>query len=281
MALRTGLNFIACNYQDAVGVVTVDADGQHLPVDVIAVSKALQESPNTLVMGCRQFGSEVPLRSRFGNITTRYVMRFLAGINASDTQTGLRGIPRRLIPTLLRLSTSGYDFELDMLIKTHANRISTREVPISTVYIDENRSSHFRPLLDSLAIYFVLIRHMANALVSALVDNIVFAFMWILGFPVLTSLVVGRVLSALFNFFVGKTLVFKSKDNVVRELVEYALLAVCVILLAYGAITFLVAESGMSPMIAKLIVELALFFLSFSVQRVFIFGRGGDASASP
>lgn len=93
MALRTGLNHIACAFPHSVGVVTLDADGQHLAKDVLAVAARLLKIPRALIMGCRRFGVNTPLRSRVGNNTTRRVMRLLAGLNVSDTQTGLRGIP--------------------------------------------------------------------------------------------------------------------------------------------------------------------------------------------
>ena len=46
----------------------------------------------------------------------RAVMGALVGQHVSDSQTGLRGIPFALLPSLLRLEANGYDFELDMLI---------------------------------------------------------------------------------------------------------------------------------------------------------------------
>ena len=79
-------------------MVTADADGQHAPEDILNVARAAAAHPGALVMGARQFSEQVPLRSRLGNNATKIVMRIVAGQRLSDTQTGLRGIPARLLP---------------------------------------------------------------------------------------------------------------------------------------------------------------------------------------
>ncbi|HEX3026506.1 MAG TPA: glycosyltransferase family 2 protein, partial [Clostridia bacterium] len=68
-ALKTAfehfLNFYAKDY---FGVITVDADGQHIPADILRMREALLTHPDTLVLGCRNFsGRDIPLRSRLGN----------------------------------------------------------------------------------------------------------------------------------------------------------------------------------------------------------------------
>jgi len=279
-ALRTGLNHIANIWPNGVGVVTADADGQHLSQDIIAVGQALAANPGMLIMGCRTFGAHVPLRSRLGNIITRHVMRFFTGVDTRDTQTGLRGIPREFIPTLLRLSTSGYDFEMEMLVQCAEQGIVIQEIPISTVYIDENASSHFRPLTDSVAIYFVLLRHIANALITASLDYLVFACMLAFGYSIFAAIVAGRIVAGSFNFLIGKTLVFKSQRKPWRELMKYAVLVIFLMFLSYGAIMLMVERVGVSPYIAKFIVEFVVFFLSFSVQRLLIFGANQDKATA-
>lgn len=271
MALRSGLNFIACSFPASMGVVTLDADGQHLAKDVIQVAKTLSAHPACLVMGCRTFSQNVPLRSKFGNLVTRFIMQYLGGVRVSDTQTGLRGIPISFVQILLRLTTSGYDFEMDMLIKSREVGVPLMEVPIATVYVDGNRTSHFRPLIDSVKIYFVLIRHTGNALVTATIDYGVFAILLTLGNPLIGAIIGGRTLAGLFNFYVAKNFVFKSKSNVWVSLGGYVALVVGLMLFSYSAITLMVKSTDLSPYVAKLIVEFGLFFVSFSVQRVFVF----------
>ncbi len=115
-------------------------------------------SPNALVLGSRAFSGEVPLRSRIGNTATRGIVHMLLGRRISDTQTGLRGIPASLLPHLLRIEARGYEFELEMLIAAHRLAIPLIEEPIRTIYEAGNPSSHFNPVVDSMKIYFVLLR---------------------------------------------------------------------------------------------------------------------------
>jgi glycosyltransferase involved in cell wall biosynthesis len=155
-ALKTGMNHIHWSWPEIASLITADADGQHHPDDILAVANRCKVEPSHLIMGVRGFSGDIPLRSKIGNRLTVVMVRLFAGIKLSDTQTGLRGIPRALVPGLLRMRAMGYEFELDMLLLAKKTQVSIGEVPIQTIYIDGNRSSHFSPFKDSLKIYSVL-----------------------------------------------------------------------------------------------------------------------------
>ena len=107
-ALKNAFNYCLNTYPDIVGCVTADSDGQHLPVDIYRVMQELYDNRECLIMGCRNFRQEdVPFRSKLGNGFMKGACRFMCGVNTSDTQTGLRGIPAEfmaLYTTLLRCS---------------------------------------------------------------------------------------------------------------------------------------------------------------------------------
>lgn len=157
-ALKTGMNVVLRDLPGVTSIVTADADGQHLPQDICRIAATAVAHPDELVLGAREFGRDVPLRSRFGNSFMRVLFRLLVGQRLSDTQTGLRGIPTTFAARLLRVTAIGYEFELNMLVLAKQLGIRMREVPISTVYLDGNASSHFHPVLDSMRIYFALLR---------------------------------------------------------------------------------------------------------------------------
>src|SRR5262249_19136462 len=116
-ALKTGFNCLLCDFPEATGAVTADADGQHCHGDIRRVAERLSAGRDALVLGVRQFDSkDVPMRSRAGNKLTIATVRLLIGQKLADTQTGLRGIPTAFLPELLRVPSTGYEFELDMLI---------------------------------------------------------------------------------------------------------------------------------------------------------------------
>ena len=193
-------------------MITADADGQHVPEDIVRVRDRFRQDSGTLVLGSRAFDRDVPLRSRIGNTITRWAMRALVGEQLSDTQTGLRAIPREFAAGLMNLPTARYEFELDMLMAAREQSVGVVEEPIQTVYEAGNSSSHFNPLFDSMRIYFVLLRFCSTSLFTALIDNIVFFFAYRSGLGLFASQIAGRAFAVLFNYFAVRSAVFCARD---------------------------------------------------------------------
>ena len=159
-ALKTGFKYIALYLADCVGVVTADADGQHVIDDILKVGQTLIKDPNNLVLGVRAFDNGVPFRSKIGNVVTRWVFKKITGLTITDTQTGLRGIGLINKPIYLEIPSNRYEFELDMLLISNSNGIKITEVPTKTIYLNNNKSSHFSPFFDSMRIYSVFLKFM-------------------------------------------------------------------------------------------------------------------------
>ena len=161
-ALKTGLEYIQKfmterdHERDCI-IVTVDADGQHLPGDAAKVARAAAASPGTLVLGSRDLGNSdkhaVPLRSRAGNAITRKVFSMVTGASIYDTQTGLRAFTADLIPWMLAVDGERYEYELNVLMDGVRRGIPVTETVIETVYHEGNASSHFNTVKDSFRIY--------------------------------------------------------------------------------------------------------------------------------
>ncbi len=270
-ALKTAFNHVLCAWPHVTGVVTADADGQHHPDDIERVAGALALRPAALVLGCRTFGPDVPLRSRIGNIATRGIMRAMVGQRLSDTQTGLRGIPSSLLPRLLRLESTGYEFELEMLLTARQLSVPVAEQPIRTIYEPGNKSSHFNPVSDSMKIYFVLLRFGSVSLITALIDNLVFILAQTRGWDVLPSQALGRILAVAFNYSMVRRSVFYSRQAHRTVLPKYLALVLASGTVSYAGIQLLRTRLGISAVAAKLFVETVLFFANFAVQRLLIF----------
>jgi glycosyltransferase involved in cell wall biosynthesis len=157
-SVKSGLEFALTQLPTVSGVVTADADGQHIIDDILLVAETLRRT-GSFVLGSRRFDQDVPARSQLGNTLTRWVFRILSGHDVYDTQSGLRGFPRQHLRELV--SIPGERFEYNMNVLTHFCRAGSPplEVPITTVYIEGNRSSHFKPIRDSLRIYSGLLRY--------------------------------------------------------------------------------------------------------------------------
>ena len=185
-AMKTAFSYIKDHFPADEGVLTVDADGQHLLKDCLNVCKSFEEHPDLLVTGSRRFTGKVPIRSRIGNSITRGVFHLTTGSRVYDTQTGLRAFSVSRIPEMLGLHGDRYEYEIHQLLHCSSKGSGVLEVPIETVYIDDNSSSHFDTLRDSAKIYKVIfkflgptfLKFMSTSFVSFLIDFLSFCLIF-------------------------------------------------------------------------------------------------------
>nr|WP_321400451.1 glycosyltransferase family 2 protein [uncultured Desulfobacter sp.] len=146
-ALMTGFKAAA---EMADFAVTMDADGQHFPNDALAMIAAVPKGKKPLVTGYRkQMENErVPWTSRMGRRFSNMWIAASGGPAIRDSQSGFRIYP---LPETLNLKTQArrYQFEVEVLVKAHRNKIEVIEVPIRVEY-PVDRVSHFRPFIDFL-----------------------------------------------------------------------------------------------------------------------------------
>jgi dolichol-phosphate mannosyltransferase len=273
-ALKSGIRYALATFPGLTGVVTADADGQHDAADILRIAETLLAEPDALVLGARTFSGEVPWRSRFGNLLTRGVLRAAIGSKLADTQTGLRGVPAALAAQLLSIAANGYEFELEMLMAAHRAQVRIVEQPIRTIYQAGNPQSHFSPVVDSMKIYFVLLRFASVSLITAALDNLIFYFAYHSTGHILGSQALSRALAAAFQYGAVRRPVFHSQRSHRQVLPKYLGLLLASGAASYAGIRGLVAWLGIGAVPAKLIVETILFFGNFVVLRGFIFRRG-------
>jgi len=270
-ALKTGFEYIHSNSDVNTSVITADADGQHSFKSIIDVANSSLENSNSIILGVRSFSKDIPLRSRFGNILTQKIFKTVFGISISDTQTGLRGISHETLPLFISISCNRYEYETEMILVSKRNNLKFIEVPIETIYENNNESSHFNPLIDSMRIYFVLFRYTSASLISALVDYIVF----IAVFPILKNILFSTYTSRLVSLFVNYSLVrnnvFYSKNKIANTFPKYLLLVIISGFLSASLIYCFHTYIGISIIVSKIIAETGLYFLNFSIQKKYIF----------
>jgi glycosyltransferase involved in cell wall biosynthesis len=271
-ALKNGINYFLGELPAFDVLVTADADGQHTPTDIARVAHAALEASGKIVLGSRGFVKNIPLRSRVGNGLTRHIFAFVTGTKLADTQTGLRAFPRAMLPSLMVLDGERYEYEMTVLAHICCIGSKPLEVPIETVYIDGNRSSHFDPILDSMRIYFVLARFFLSSIIAAGIDFFGFTVTYALTGNVLAGVIIGR-LSSLVNFALNKKFVFHSRASVASSLWRYYVLVAAIAALSYGLIWTLVRRLHWNVFASKVIVDVLLSLVSFSVQRTFVFRK--------
>ena len=274
-ALKTAFTYI--QQQNSYGtVVTADADGQHKIWDIFRTANKASENPNKLILGVRAFTGKVPLRSRFGNSLTKALFKIQTGVEVADTQTGLRAFTTNLIPFMLKIEGQRYEYEMNMLLEA-SKEYQILEVPIETVYINDNEGSHFRPIKDGLMIYKNIFKFALSSLSSFVVDYLVYAIAILFlptaptSFRIFLANGLARVTSSVFNYSTNKKLVFKNDDSFVKTGMGYFGLAVGLFVLDTLLIRLFFTIFGINLLIAKVIVGILLFAVSWTVQKKLIF----------
>ncbi|HYF77694.1 MAG TPA: bifunctional glycosyltransferase family 2/GtrA family protein [Symbiobacteriaceae bacterium] len=282
-ALKTGLRYASQRFPDHVGYVTADADGQHRPEDIRRVAEALMERPDSLVLGVREFhGSHVPAKSRFGNRMTSRVFKLITGVTCPDTQTGLRGIPKLHAARVLQVQGDRYEYEMNVLVEMAQEKIPFHMVPIRTVYIDGNRTSHFRPFRDSLLIYGRILRFALSSLLCALVDILVFTLLSTVFAPssaarVLVLTAGARIISGVCNFTMNRSWVFGQRGRTLEAGLKYAVLFTAQMLVS-GALVWALSVLPLPIPLVKVLVDGGLFLGGYLIQRRYIFQESREGS---
>ena len=185
-ALKTAYSYIGEAFPSSEGILTVDADGQHLLDDCMKVCDAYEAHPDLLITGSRRFSGKVPFRSRMGNGITRGVFHLTTGKRLYDTQTGLRAFSASRVSEMVDLKGDRYEYEIHQLLQCCTKGSGVYEEPIETVYIDDNSSSHFDTLKDSARIYKVIFKFlgptffkfMSTSFLSFLIDFLSFCLIF-------------------------------------------------------------------------------------------------------
>lgn len=291
-AMKTAFELIGRIASEDDGILTVDADGQHLTKDALKVISAWEESPDSLVIGGRHFTGKVPFKSKWGNGWTRAVFAVTTGVRVYDTQTGLRAFSVKRVNEMLAVKGERYDYEMAQLLYCVKQHIDILEIPIETVYIEGNRSSHFNVFKDSWLINKMIIGFILSSFSSFLVDyglllTLAQVFnslrstvtvapdefrMPLFGMLVdthLVALIIARTVSSTINFILNRNIVFKQGSK--TAILRFYLVILLMMAANYGLLTLVANSNGLPLSIAQLVVQAALYPLSFLLQRKFVF----------
>lgn len=301
--LKTAFQFVLDHRPDSTGVVTVDGDNQHTPKDILACVERMEQEKDKVVLGCRDFSQpNVPPKSRFGNKTTSRVFSIFCGMKISDTQTGLRAIPRQYLELLINTKGERFEYETEMFFALHKAKIKWVEQTIDTVYIEENKSTHFNPFLDSIKIYRIIFRFVFRYTIASLIccgidiglctfliylfdkDAMFsgieikskvghfFEFIFSTGnkelgvdsaFRILIATVIARVVSSIVNYILNRKAVFGSSASVKRTVWRYYLLCIIQMFLAAFGLALMTKWFGSSGAFDNLIHKIIVDVLLF------------------
>lgn len=284
-ALKTAFQYFLTYHSELTGVITADADGQHSIPDVLKLAEELSGAEEEIILGVRDFSqSHVPVRSFIGNRFTSSLFQLFYGGRLEDTQTGLRGIPNPVLPLILELKGERYEYEMNMLIFAKKRNLQLKEIPIQTLYFDNNAGSHYNSILDSLKVFVKLISGLLKYSFSTLASGVVD----ILGFILLTSLLlaalplksrlffatlVARILSSSFNFYMNRKLVFRGENKLSESIVKYYILFSGLIIASYLLVLSANLLISANVILAKICIDTILGILSYQVQLHWVFKK--------
>lgn len=133
-ATSTGLRYAYTHGYDLA--VTMDADGQHDPKDVLkCVNQAVNDEIDLLI-GSRLIDTSGMSKVKvLGNKGLTFVTWALFGVKVTDSQSGLRVFSKKAL-SVLEWKSTGYDFCSEMIWRAKQSRLSIAEHPIKAIYTE-------------------------------------------------------------------------------------------------------------------------------------------------
>ena len=143
----------ACRQLGMTHIATIDADGQHDPVEIRSFIPKVHSEPFSVIVGKRNFKTHnVPGLTKFGRHFSNFWFRLQTGQALGDTQSGFRVYPLVVLENL-RLREKRFAFEVEILVKAAWAGVKLQEVDINVFYpTADKRISHFRVFGDNLQI---------------------------------------------------------------------------------------------------------------------------------
>ena len=136
-ALGAGLKWAAGGGYEAA--VTLDGDGQHDPAEIPRLLDALGRGSD-IVVGCRMDRPDgMPLDRLLTNMLMSTALSVLTKRRLRDTQSGFKALRVTKVRGL-KLRTSRFDWESELLIKAAQSGLRVSEVGVSSIYVNHHRS---------------------------------------------------------------------------------------------------------------------------------------------
>ena len=134
-ATQTGIAYAVSNGANII--VTIDADLQHNPDDLIKLINVLRKDNCDLVIGSRFLQkNDIPNSRIFFNKIANVVSWFLTGTYLSDSQSGLKAFNHTLAKHL-DLKYDGFEFCMEIIKEAKSNKLKIKEIPVFVSYTPE------------------------------------------------------------------------------------------------------------------------------------------------
>ncbi len=160
-AIKTGLR----NLAERAGIeyaLVLDGDGQHAPEEIPRFLAAANETKAPMLVGNRMSDTrKMPFVRKMTNQLMSSQISKVCGQWVPDTQCGFRMIHRELLPSMVAIATTKFDYETEMLVVASRQGCAIGAVPISTIYGDEKSKIH--PVRDTIRFWEMMQRFKREA----------------------------------------------------------------------------------------------------------------------
>lgn len=153
-ALKSGFRIAVEEKYDAV--LTLDADGQHLPSEIPMFLEAFRETAADLIIGDRShlWSGMVPRRRNANRFSAWAISKF-AGVRVPDSQSGFRVYSTDMLRSMT-IRANGFAAESEVIVRAGRTKRRIVSVPIELGFVNGLSTSHYRPLLDTIRIAVVV-----------------------------------------------------------------------------------------------------------------------------
>jgi putative flippase GtrA len=181
-------------------------------------------------------------------------------------------LPRAAWGELADIEGDRYEYEMNMLLRLRDINCPLVQIPIRTIYLNQNKGSHFNAVRDAMRIYSVILRFAASSLASFAADYLIYLILLGAGWAVWGAYALARVLSGSMNFYLNRNWVFHKRGGW-GAIARYA--ALWAAQLAVGAWLSHIFSDGNARIgrWIKLPIDSILFLLSYLAQRELVFNN--------
>ena len=153
-ALREGLEEV--RRRGFGWVLTMDADGQHLPSEIPRLLEARERTGADLIVGNRMLNPiGMPADRQLTNRFMSWLISRLTGQRIPDTQCGFRLISGRILRQV-ELESQRFEIESELVVKAAWAGFEVASVPVTSVY--RRQISFIRPIRDTFRFLLFLSR---------------------------------------------------------------------------------------------------------------------------
>lgn len=155
-ALKTGIDYALLQGADIV--VTFDADGQHNPKDIKAMTEPIIKKEVDVTLGSRYLKqaktNAPPLRRLYHKIGIMTIW-FMYGIRLTDAHNGLRALSRKAA-SAIQIKSDRMEHASEIIDQIGKNKLSYREIPVEIIYT-EYSLKHGQSSSNAFNIFFKMI----------------------------------------------------------------------------------------------------------------------------